>query len=152
MVLQCNNGVGSNPVIEKIVKDTKGLTKITIFPCNHKPIFSSFVIRVARWETTSETGTAYISAYFEFIPGLVCGGFRIDEKLIVSIMICPFVLFLLTIVVSVLRFIASDYPFDIFKLLLDSIFFLTLRSFLWKYGQNYKKNTVMFKTFTNINE
>ena len=79
------------------------------------------MIRVARWETTSETGTAYISAYFEFIPGLVCGGFRIDEKLIVSIMICPFVLFLLTIVVSVLRFIASDYPFDIFKLLLDRI-------------------------------
>jgi hypothetical protein len=36
-------------------------------------------------------------------------------------MICPFVLFLLTIVVSVLRFIVSDYPFDIFKLLLDRI-------------------------------
>ena len=31
--------------------------------------------------TTSETGTAYISAAFEFIPGLVCGGFRIDESL-----------------------------------------------------------------------
>ena len=36
-------------------------------------------------------------------------------------MICPFVLFLLTIVVSVLRFIASDYSFDIFKLLSDRI-------------------------------
>lgn len=32
-------------------------------------------------EATSETGTAYISAAFEFIPGLVCGGFRIDESL-----------------------------------------------------------------------
>ena len=40
--------------------------------------------------------------------------------------VCPFVLFLLSIVLSVLPFTASDYPFDIFKL-----FFLSSADYLY---------------------
>ena len=42
---------------------------------------------------------------------------------VLYIVVCPFVLFLLTIVLPVLRYTDSDYPFDIFKLfLLISVF------------------------------
>jgi len=37
---------------------------------------------------------------------------------VLSIVVCPFVLFLLAIVLSVLRFMDSDYPFGIFKVIL----------------------------------
>jgi len=37
---------------------------------------------------------------------------------ILSIVVCPFVLFLLVILLSVLLFTASDYPFGTFKLFL----------------------------------
>ena len=38
------------------------------------------------------------------------------------IIVCPFVLFILVIVLSVLRFTASDYPFGIFELFFGNIF------------------------------
>jgi hypothetical protein len=37
---------------------------------------------------------------------------------ILQIVVCPFVLFILAIVLSVLRYMDSDYPFGIFKLFL----------------------------------
>ena len=39
---------------------------------------------------------------------------------VLLIVVCPFVLFLLAIVVSVLPFTDSDYPFGIFKLFLNN--------------------------------
>jgi hypothetical protein len=38
---------------------------------------------------------------------------------VLLIVVCPFVLFLLVIVLSVIRYTDSDYPFDIFKLFLQ---------------------------------
>ena len=38
---------------------------------------------------------------------------------VLLVVVCPFVLFLLAIVFSVLRFTDSDYPFGIFKLFLQ---------------------------------
>jgi hypothetical protein len=38
-----------------------------------------------------------------------------------SIVVCPFVLFLLVIVLSVLRYTVSDCPFGIFKLFSDAM-------------------------------
>jgi len=43
---------------------------------------------------------------------------RVTRSVILWIVVCPFVLFLLTIVLSVLQFTDSDYPFGIFKLFL----------------------------------
>ena len=50
-------------------------------------------------------------------------GIRADRSLVFCEIFCRslFVLFLLTIVLSVLQFTVSDYPFDIFKLLTNSI-------------------------------
>jgi hypothetical protein len=47
-------------------------------------------------------------------PGF--NGVRATQPFFLSVVICPFVPFLLAIVLSVLRFMDSDYPFDIFKL------------------------------------
>jgi hypothetical protein len=55
------------------------LVSLTIFSIVKK---LKGIFFIYRFQTTSETGTAYISAYFEFIPGLACGGFRIDESLL----------------------------------------------------------------------
>ena len=45
----------------------------------------------------------------------ICIGVRVDRFLV---LVCPFVLVLLAIVVSVLRYTDSDYPFGIVKLCL----------------------------------
>ena len=55
----------------------------------------------------------------EFTPGF--SGFRVTRSLVLYAcfvdLVCPFVLFLLVIVLSVLlRYTDSDYPFGIFKL------------------------------------
>jgi len=69
---------------------------------------------------TSGAGTAYTSEVPEFIP--VFSGVRVTRVLALCVCFvdrfCPFLLFLLVIVLSVLRFTDSDYPFDIFKLFL----------------------------------
>jgi hypothetical protein len=46
---------------------------------------------------------------------------------VLYIVVCPFVLFLLAIVLSVLRYTDSDCPFGIFKLFLFETGMLTLR-------------------------
>ena len=53
----------------------------------------------------------------------VFSGIHVAQSLVFYVMFCrsPFVIFLLTIVLSViLLFMASDYPFDIFKIFLNS--------------------------------
>ena len=63
---------------------------------------------------TSGAGTAYLSLVFSRV--------RVARSLVFcvvfyKIVVCPFVLFLLAIVLSVLlQFMDSDYPFGIFKL------------------------------------
>ena len=60
---------------------------------------------------TSGAGTAYA----EFSP--VFSGVRVTRSLVLWIVVCPFVYFLLAIVLSVLlRCADSDCPFGIFKL------------------------------------
>jgi hypothetical protein len=54
---------------------------------------------------------------------------------VLQIVVCPFVIFLLTIVLSVLlRFTDSDYPFGIFKLFLIPFkYFLSLTNLIIAY-------------------
>jgi len=50
---------------------------------------------------------------------------RIVQSLVFFVVFCksmPFVLYLYVIVLFVLRFTASDYPFDIFKLFFNVLF------------------------------
>ena len=73
---------------------------------------------------TCGAGTAYLSGGPEFTLGFkwcsYCSIFSFLCK-VLQIDVCVFVLFLLGIVLSVLRFTASDDPFDIFKLFLANI-------------------------------
>jgi hypothetical protein len=43
---------------------------------------------------------------------------------VLEIVVCPFVLFILSIVLSVLRYTDSDYPFGVFKLFLIPLCFI----------------------------
>ena len=64
---------------------------------------------------TSGVGTAYHSGAPEFTP--VFSGVRVTISLVLWIVVCPFVYFLLVIVLSVLlRCADSDCSFGIFKL------------------------------------
>jgi len=60
---------------------------------------------------------------------------------VLSIVVCPFVYFLLAIVLSVLlRYTDSDYPFGIFKLFLDKDFALHRKLTIEQYELHKKKN------------
>ena len=70
---------------------------------------------------TSGAGTAYPSGAPEFTPGF--SGIHVTRSLVLYVCfldrcnVCPFLLFLLAIVLSVfLRYTDSDCPFGIFKL------------------------------------
>ena len=60
-------------------------------------------------------GSPYPSGAPEFTPAF--SGVRVTRSLVFCVVFCRslFVLFLLTIVLSVLRITASDYPFGVFK-------------------------------------
>ena len=81
-----------------------------------------FIITLAQTCVTSGAGIAYLSGAPEFTPafywGSCCSIFSFMCS-VLQIVVCHFVLFLLAIVLSVLRFTDSDYPFGIFKLFLD---------------------------------
>ena len=56
----------------------------------------------------------------------VFGGVRVARfSIIFCVMFCRSLFFLLSIVLSVLRFVASDYPFGIFKLFLQKSYRVT---------------------------
>ena len=76
----------------------------------------------------------------------ICAGGRVDTSvsfmcMLCRTLICPFGLFLLVIVLSVLlRFTDSDYPFGIFKLFLVKQFYYM---FLWHFIDNvHRKNNI----------
>ena len=106
--------------------------KSILHPCStcrkHFPVLSSLMTyhRVCNQRNTtgatSETGTAYPSRAPTFTRGFQWGSpYSICSFLcsVLQIAVCPFVLFLLAIVLSVpLRFTDSDYPFGIFTLFL----------------------------------
>ena len=79
-------------------------------------------------DATCGAGNACPSREPEFTPGFLGSYYSIFSFLSIGLhtIVCPFVLFLLSIVLSVLRFTASDYPFDIFKL-----FFLSSADYLY---------------------
>jgi hypothetical protein len=70
---------------------------------------------------TSGAGTAYPSGAPDFTP--VFSGVRVTRSLLVCVCFVDhclsFCTFFLTIVLSVLQFTDSDYPFGIFKLFLN---------------------------------
>ena len=80
---------------------------------------------------TCGAGTAYFPEHLSSSPVLRGGSrFLIFSFMCNSLQIiaCPFILFLLAIVLSVLlRFTASDYPFGIYKLLLAIVLSVLLR-------------------------
>ena len=71
---------------------------------------------------TSGAGTSYTSGAPEFTPGFLwgsCYSILNFYVYVLEIVVCPFVLFRLAIVLSVLlQYTDSDYPFGIFKLFL----------------------------------
>ena len=71
---------------------------------------------------TSRTGTAYPCGAPALTPRFLVGFVLLDLQFyvyVLQIVACPFVRFLMAIVLSVpLRFTDSDYPFGIFKLFL----------------------------------
>ena len=87
----------------------------------HSWLITGFLTRQTRSIPLSGGGTAHPSVVSEFTTGF--SGIRVACSLVFYVVfcsvICPFVLFLLAIVLSVLlRFTDSDYPFGIFKLFL----------------------------------
>ena len=97
--------------------------------CKHFPVLSSFMTyhrvcnQINATDVTNGAGTAYPSGAPGFTPGFQWGSCDSIFSFICMfcrIVVCPFVLFLLTIVLSVLfRYMNSDYPFSIFKLFLQ---------------------------------
>jgi len=63
---------------------------------------------------TSRAGTAYPSGESEFIPGFYWVSFFLIFSFLCNVLwiiVFPFLLFLLTIIMSVLQLMASKYPF-----------------------------------------
>ena len=83
------------------------------------PVLSSFmtyhrVCNKNRKGVTTGAGTAYLSISPVFAP--VLSVIRAARSLV--FVVCPFVLYPLAIVLSVFRYMASDYAFGMFKLVL----------------------------------
>ena len=98
-------------------------------------------------------GTAYPSITHELTRLPYFGGVRVNRYWVVCVMLCRscFVLFLLAIVLSVLWFTASDYPFGIFKLFsCQTLTTVTSRPYkLCKIGCNlWEKKTYFFPIFS----
>ena len=86
---------------------------------NHLSTFTC--INVLSSGATSGAGTAYPSGTPGSPPRLLVWFVLLDFQFylyVLQIVVCPFVLFLLAIVLSVLRVKDSDYPFGTFKLFL----------------------------------
>ena len=87
-------------------------------------LFQYMVVHIQPYQSnrtgaTSGAGTAYLSGAPEFTPDFQWSNSFMCN--ILQIVVCPFVLFLLPIVLSVLQFTDSDYPFGIFKLFCQMI-------------------------------
>ena len=92
---------------------------------------------------TSGAGTAYPLRAPEFTPGfqwVSCYLIFIFYMYVLLIIVCPFVLFFLAIVLSVLRYTDSDFPFGTFKLFLHLFHSLSSRNFLICQRQYPDKN------------
>jgi hypothetical protein len=88
--------------------------------------YSSFLVSIKPLSIligTSGAGTAYYSWKHDFTLGVLWGScYSIFSFLcsVLYIIVCPFVLFLLDIALSVRLFTNSDYPFGTFKLFFSS--------------------------------
>ena len=92
--------------------------------------------------STSEAGIAYPSGASEFTS--ICSGVRVTRSVVLCVcfvdVVCPLVLFLLAIVLSVLlQFTNSDYPFGIFKLFLS---LLALIRYLFSLSYSVSKSNI----------
>ena len=100
----------------------------------HFQVLSSFMTyhrlfnQIKATGATSGAGTAYSSEYLSS-PLFLVGFVLLDLQFyvyVLSIVVCHFVLFLLAIVLSVLRYTDSDCPFGIFKLFLNTYYNVTI--------------------------
>ena len=113
-------------------ENQRGLIGITNFVQGYLPIpeEGESQSQINTMGATSGAGTAYPSGVPEFTPRfqwVSCYSIFSFMCNVLQIVVCPVVLFLLTIVLSVLlRFTDSDYPFGIFKLFLSFQSFFTL--------------------------
>ena len=97
----------------------------------HFPVLSSFMTyhracyQINTTGAISVVGTAYPSRAPEFTPGFQWGScYSIFSFMCnaLQIVVCPFVLFLLAIALSVLRYTDSDYTFGFFKLFISNFY------------------------------
>ena len=97
--------------------------------CIHLPVLSSFrtchrvCYQSNTTDATSGSGTATFPKHLNSLP--MFSGVRVTRFLVLCVMLCRslFVLFLLAIVLSVLRFTDSDYPFGIFTPFFSFLYF-----------------------------
>ena len=85
----------------------------------------AYVAQKYMTDATSGAGTATLTEHLSSPP--VFSGVHVTQYLVLCGMFadhfCPFVLFLLATVLSVVRFTDSHYPFGIFKLFFSRIYF-----------------------------
>ena len=89
-----------------------------------QPCISSFSFPWDMEFVTLQTGTAYPYGEHEFTP--LFSGIRVAQSLVFSAMFCKSLFFHLSVI---LRFMASNYPYGIFKLSIQTIWF-----FKWFHG------------------
>ena len=85
----------------------------------HSWLITGFVTRLTRWVSLVEQSLLTLTEHLSSHPPF--SGVRINRSLdimyVLYIVVCPFVFFLLVIMLSILlRYTDSDYPFGIFKL------------------------------------
>ena len=97
-------------------------TNIALYLCKNKAMNTGFVTSVKRRMPLVEQEQLTLPEHLSIHP--VFSEVRVAQSLAFCVLfcwscVCPFVLFILAIVLSViLRLTASDYPFGIFKLFL----------------------------------
>ena len=90
------------------------ITIYTVFITLHFYIWMFFILMISLFILCKYSS----KSIFIILTASYFSGVRITRYLVFSVMFCIslFILFLFTIVLSVLRFTDSDYPFGIFKL------------------------------------
>jgi hypothetical protein len=102
-------------------------------------LLSGFVTRLTRRLSLVEQELLTFPEHPSSPQVFSCSCFSIFYVYVLQIVVCPFVLFLLAIVSSVLlRFMDSDYPFGIFKLFLKQVKTFTFDHFFFKFILSYK--------------
>ena len=118
----------------------------------HSSVIIGFVTRLTRWVPLVEHELPTLPEHLSSPP--VFSGVRVTRSLVLQIVICPFALFLLAIVLSVLRYSDSDYPFGIFKHFsrqIASQFKLSMQIVIYQSRKKYQYVYIKKTTLLSIN-